>query len=76
MDAKKANNYIKDTFLTTICSEKRRATLSAKSWRKGWSNWAQEHEDPETNQIAARIMCHSANVKTSNHAVVNTGKSA
>jgi hypothetical protein len=68
---KHSNNWLKETTLKTLCSTNELKSLTAKSWRKGWANWGQDHPDPELNCIAFKVMCHSQEVMQSNYNVVN-----
>ena len=71
-DLKHANNWLKDRALKDFCTSAELSSLTPKSWRKGWSNWGQDHPDPEINRIAYKVMCHSQDVQQSNYSVVNT----
>ena len=59
IEMKRAHNWLKEKVLKDICTKKELENLKPNDWRHAWSNWGQEHEDPEINRIAYKAMCHS-----------------
>ena len=70
-DSRTSISWLKRYVLSDVLTEKETKTLSPKVFRHAWSNWGQEHPDPEINSIAVKAMCHSAPVQKSNYAVLN-----
>ena len=73
---KHAVDWLKKAYIKDLCTAEELASLTPKSWRKGWSNWAEGHPDPEVRRIATRVMCHSPGVQKSNYSVVNAENAA
>ena len=58
------------TFAAGFCSSEEIETLSAKAWRKGFSNWAHQHENPEISRNAPEVQDHTAQVQLTNYNIL------
>ena len=74
-ECKHAVNWIKQ-FLVDFCTPREIKSLSPKAWRKGYSNWAQSHKDPEVRKEAAERMDHSEEVRMTNYSQQQHDKAA
>lgn len=71
-----ADEWMKKHVLKDYLSEDEMKTLSAKSWRKSWTNVTDHMDDPKMKAIAAKAMCHTEKVQTSNYNILHVNNTA
>jgi hypothetical protein len=59
-------NWLKQ-FLVGFCSEAKIKKLASGAWRKGFSNWARNYDDPEVRRDAPETQDYTENVAESNY---------
>jgi len=78
-DLKHSIDWVKREFkeeLLAVCTEEELSSLTAKSNRKGFSNWGYAHDDPTINRDVAEAQDHSVAIDMSNYHIKSGARAA
>ena len=68
--------WMKDKLIKGFCNEEELKSLSAKAFRKAFSNWGRDHPDLEVRENVCEVQDHSQNVQQTNYAIASCEKAS
>jgi DNA gyrase/topoisomerase IV subunit B len=68
--------WMKDKLIKGFCNEEELKSLSAKAFRKAFSNWGRDHHDLDVRENVCEVQDHSQNVQQTNYATASCRKAS
>ena len=59
-----------------LLNKKQLKNLTSKAFRKGWANWAMNHEDKQVREYATTVMHHSKEVQEAHYLITSNQRTA
>ena len=59
-----------------VLNKKQLSNLTSKAFRKGWSNWAMDHQDKDVRDDATTVMHHSKEVQEAHYLMTSNQRTA
>ena len=68
--------WMKEKLIEGFCTEEEVRSLSAKAFRKAFSNWGRDHHDMDVRENVCEVQDHSQSVMQTNYAVASCEKAS